>query len=128
MKKLIIGLLLISATISAQNVKTLSDAIIKGYIFSIEAKGLTKIYNDKNEIIHKDYVITNTIEIGGHIIKDPIFFKANLDGINIYDSKKEYQKRKCNVDNCKTIHLEPKLNGALLINGWTTANKTLLLN
>jgi len=128
MKKLIIGLLLISATISAQNVKTLSDAIIKGYVFSIEAKGLTKIYNDKNEIIHKDYVINNTIEIGGHIIKDPIFFKANLDGIKIYDSKKEYQKRKCNIDSCKTIHLEPKLNGTLLINSWITKDAQLFSN
>ena len=96
MKKLIIAtLLLFTATISAQEI----EEKIKG-----------------------------TIEIDGHVFynkyaKDPIFFKANLDGIKIYDSKKEYQKRKCNVDNCKTIHLEPKLNGTLLLNGWTAANQ-----
>lgn len=124
MKKLIIGsILLFTVNLSAQNVKTLSDAIIKGYVFSIEAKGLTKIYNVKNEIIYKDYVANNIIEIDGHIIKDPVYFKANLDGIKIYDSKKEYQKRKCTNDSCKIIHLEPKLNGTLLINNWMTENK-----
>lgn len=96
MKKLIITtLLLITAIVSAQETE-------------VKIKGI--------------------IEIDGHSFdnnksKDPIIFKATLDGVKIYDSKKEYQKRKCNIDNCKTIHLEPKLNGTLLLNGWTTANQ-----
>ena len=95
MKKLIIAtLLLITATVSAQE----TEVKIKG-----------------------------TIEIDGHSFdnnksKDPILFKATLDGIKIFDSKKEYQKRKCNIDSCKTIHLETKLNGNLLINEWITKN------
>lgn len=77
--------------------------------------------------------IKGVIEIDGHIFynkyaKDPIVFKADLDGIKIYDSKQEYQKRKCKNDSCKTIHLEAKSNGTLLINGRTTANKILLSN
>jgi len=77
--------------------------------------------------------VKGVIEIDGHIFynkyaKDPIIFKATLDGIKIYDSKREYQKRKCEIDKCKTIHLEPKLNGTLLINGWNTTNKVLLSN
>lgn len=77
--------------------------------------------------------VKGVIEIDGHIFynkyaKDPIIFKADLNGIKIYDSKKEYQKRKCENDNCKTTHLEPKSNGNVLINGWTTANKFLLSN
>jgi len=77
--------------------------------------------------------IKGVIEIDGHLFhnkyaKDPIIFKATLDGIKIYDSKREYQKRKCEIDKCETIHLEPKLNGTLLINGWATANKVLISN
>jgi len=77
MKKLIITMLLITATVSAQEIE------------------------DK---------IKGAIEIDGHVfynkyVKDPIFFKANLEGIKIFDSKKEYQKRKCNIDSCKTTHL-----------------------
>jgi len=77
--------------------------------------------------------IKGVIEIDGHIFynkyaKDPIIFKADLNGIKIYDSKKEYQKRKCENDSCKTTHLEPKLNGTLLINERTTANPSFLLS
>ena len=121
MKKLIIGLLLITATVSAQ-------ISIQDSHYMDERIKLTI-----HSAIELEAKLIGMFEIDGHLFnnktaKDPIFFKANLDGIKIYDSKKEYQKRKCNVDNCKTIHLEPKLNGTLLINGWTTANKTLLLN
>ena len=94
MKKLLITALLFTATISAQQI----EEKIKG-----------------------------NIEIDGHSFynkyaKDPIYFKADLDGVKIFNSKQEYQKRKCKNDSCKTIHLEPKSNGNVLINGWATAN------
>ena len=49
------------------------------------------------------------IEIDGHIVKEDVFFKANLDGIEIYDEKRnKYKKRKCVKNDCKIIHLELK--------------------
>jgi len=116
MKKLIIGLLLFTVTISAQ-------ISIQDSHYMDERIKLTS-----HSAIEIETKLTGMFEIDGHLFnnktaKDPIYFKATLDGIKIYDSKKEYHKRKCNVDSCKTIHLEPKLNGTLLINGWTTANQ-----
>jgi len=113
MKKLIIAVvLLITANLSAQS------------------KSFNIIDYDKPYL---DIILQNKIEINGHtfdneLSKNPIRFEATLDGIKIYDSKREYQKRKCEIYKCKTIHLEPKLNGTLLINGWGTANKVLLSN
>lgn len=131
MKKLIIiAMLITTANLSAQ-LKSLPDAIIKGYVFSIEGKGLTKIYNKQNERVGIDFVKNNIIEIDGHLIIEPIYFKIDLNGIEIYDkNKKQYQKRKCENEKCNIIHLEAKSNGTSLINGWLTGspNKILLNN
>jgi len=113
MKKLIIAIvLLITANLSTQS------------------ESFNLIDYDKPYV---DIRLQNKIEINGHtfdneLSKNPIRFHATLDGIKIYDSKREYQKRKCEIDKCKTIHLEPKLNGTLLINGWTTTNTSFLLS
>lgn len=49
------------------------------------------------------------IEIDGHIVKEYVWFKASLDGIEIYDNNKnQYKKRKCVKNDCKIIHLELK--------------------
>ena len=53
--------------------------------------------------------IKGEIEINGHIIKKDVWFKASLDGIEIYDKdKNQYKKRSCNEKDCKIIHLESK--------------------
>jgi len=122
MKKLIIAsVFLMTANLSAQISIQDSHFIDK------------RIKSTNHSAIELETKLIGMFEIDGHLFnnktaKDPIIFKANLDGIKIYNSKKEYQKRKCNIDGCETIHLEPKLNGTLLINGWGTANKVLLSN
>lgn len=63
----------------------------------------------KKEIDSLVFEIKQKIEINGHIVKTPVYFKATLDGIEIYDKdKKQYQRRKCNEEKCEMIHLEPK--------------------
>ncbi len=63
----------------------------------------------KIEIDSLIFEIKQKIEIDGHIVKYPIYFKSTLDGIEIYDKdKKQYQRRKCNDNKCEIIHLEPK--------------------
>ena len=55
--------------------------------------------------------IKGEIEINGHIVKNDVWFKASLDGIEIYDKdKNQYKKRSCNEKDCKIIHLESKNN------------------
>jgi len=63
---------------------------------------------DTRDKIRVSYLINNCkIEINGHIVKDKIWFKANLDGIEIVDEKgNKYQRRKCNKDKCDILHLE----------------------
>ena len=56
---------------------------------------------------HKEK-IKGEIEINGHIVKEAIWLKASLDGIEIYDKdKNQYKKRNCGQKDCKIIHLEP---------------------
>lgn len=74
-----------------------------------------------------DIELQNTIEIDGHTFenrksKDPVRVKSNLDGIKIYDSKKEYQKRKCDIEKCKVIHLEAKSYGNILLPNYYQTN------
>lgn len=62
--------------------------------------------------------IERIVEFEGHILdnkksNDPIKFKATLEGIEIYDSKKKYNYRKCEKSNCKIIHLTEKTSGIL---------------
>lgn len=79
-------------------------------------------------------LIQGNIEIDGHEFdngksKDPIKFEADLDGIKIYDSKNQYQKRKCDVEKCKVIHLEAKnIIGTSIISGWNGGKTTLEYN
>ena len=48
-------------------------------------------------------------EFNGHVIKDTLYFKATLDGIEIYDSKGNYfVRKKCEIENCKINHLKEK--------------------
>lgn len=71
--------------------------------------------------------IKGVIEIGGHIQKasEKFTFEADLDGVKIKDKKgKEYEKRKCQIDSCKTIHLQEKHSGAFIIDG----NRNYLIN
>lgn len=77
-----------------------------------------------------DIELQNTVEIDGHTFvnqksKDPVRVKSDLDGIKIYDSKREYQKRKCDTEKCKVIHLEPKRYGTSTISGWGNGVNTL---
>lgn len=52
------------------------------------------------------FKLKGIIEINGHQFQnDSIWFKSDLDGINIYDKKNHYIHRKCRVDSCKIIHL-----------------------
>lgn len=103
MKKLFITTILIaSANLSAQY-KKLDVIDFENSSFDIELKG--------------------SIEINGHTFdnkksKDPIRFKSNLEISEIYDSKREYQKRECDVEKCKVIHLEPKSYGTSILSGW----------
>jgi len=70
------------------------------------------------------------IEIDGHIFdnkksKDPIKFEADLNGITISDSKKQYEKRNCEIKECDILHLKEKHSGILkLSQGWNMATKT----
>lgn len=55
--------------------------------------------------------IPGEIEIDGHVFdnkksKNPIHFRATLEGTKIYDSKKEYTYRKCGKEKCEITHLE----------------------
>ena len=74
-------------------------------------------------------VLQRTIEIDGHTFdnkksKDPIKFEADLDGVKIYDSKKEYTRRKCKQEICKIIHLEDNKNKLI----WNSINIPLNTN
>jgi len=75
-------------------------------------------------------VLDCKIEIDGHVFenkksKDPIKFEANLNGITLSDSKKQYEKRECNIKECDILHLKEKHSGILkLSQGWTTATRT----
>lgn len=63
----------------------------------------------KIEIDSMVFELKQKIEIDGHIIKEPVYFKASLDGIEIYDkNNNQYQRRKCKSDKCGIIHLEQK--------------------
>lgn len=54
-------------------------------------------------------VLNAKIEIDGHLTKKEIFFKATLEGIEIYDhDKKQYKLRKCSLKDCDIIHLIEK--------------------
>jgi hypothetical protein len=75
-------------------------------------------------IIAKD----DQVEFGGHIFdnnksKDPIKFKASLEGMKIYDSKNEYQYRKCENQGCIIVHLELKKSGSIPFfnQGWSSS-------
>lgn len=107
MKKLfIIASLIFTANLSAQT-------IVKEYgILVREYSSYTPV---KVEV-----VLLGKVEIDGHDFdneksKDPVKFEADLDGIKIYDSKREYQKRKCNIEKCKIIHLESKNSGTSIL-------------
>ena len=57
--------------------------------------------------------IKGMIEFDGHTFdnkksKDPVTFKANLEGITISDKNREYVYRKCSHANCEIVHLEKK--------------------
>ncbi len=54
------------------------------------------------------HIIFGNVEIEGHFSKSYFIFEATLEGIKIYDrdTKQKYKLRKCDVDKCKTIHLE----------------------
>lgn len=117
MKKLfIIAVLIITANLSAQTLIQDSHYIKNG----IDVR-------ENYKPILVDMRLKGFVEIDGHLFnnntsKDPVNFKADLDGIKIYDSKKEYQKRKCNIENCKTIHLEPKTYSDMLLPNYYRTN------
>lgn len=99
MKKIFsILLIAISAVAYSQNKISEKDAIKKEYIDF-----------DKEVLFFK---LHGMIEIGAHTFKNdsckcPILFFANLEGVIIQDtcSKAKYTHRKCNIKNCKIIHL-----------------------
>lgn len=73
--------------------------------------------------------IERMVEFDGHILdnkkaKDPIKFKATLDGVEIYDSKRKYNYRKCEKPNCGIIHLIEKFSGTVFY----PTNKVQLLS
>lgn len=78
----------------------------------------------KIEIDSLIFEIKQKTEIDGHIVKDPIYFKATLDGVEIYDKdKNQYKIRKCNKDKCSIIHLELK---NIITSGYIINNNTNL--
>ncbi len=103
-------------------------------LFSVGLQAQTNSFDIIDRVnMSFDIELQNTIEIDGHTFlnsksKDPIRFKATLDGIKIYDSKKEYQKRKCDKEKCSIIHLEPKSgymqNGSIRLTPWLLNNTT----
>jgi len=125
MKKLII-ILLFSVGLQAQNSTVKCKSV---FIIGSDSIKIKKYYPILVDIELKN----QTIEIDGHQIKSPVYFKATLDSIEIYDKKNnKYQVRKCNKENCSIIHLEPKLdytqNGSIRLAPWllnnTTSSKT----
>ena len=57
--------------------------------------------------------IEGMVEFDGHAFdnkksKDPITFKATLEGITISDKNREYVYRRCSHANCEIVHLEKK--------------------
>ena len=120
MKKLlfIIGLLFVSLSYGQNNFKI--------------GKQIEPLILDSGNRIQVNYLIDNCkIEIDGHIVKDKIWFKANLDGIEIVDEKgNKYQKRKCDTEKCDILHLEKNYSGSLILNngfGTTTINTPYIL-
>jgi hypothetical protein len=120
MKKLII-ILLFSSGLQAQSLT---------FVKSTQKPILVLGSNvDSGEPILVNLELKQKIEIDGHLVKFPVYFKATLDGIEIYDDNKiQYQKRKCSQDKCNIIHLEPKNTGFLTSGHWdiisTNTSKT----
>lgn len=90
----------------------------RGYTLEIKPKKkLTEQQIIKNNHIDfvKEYisfVIHGLIEIDGHVFlndtcKSPVVYKADLDGITIIKDGIKYKHRKCNINGCNIIHLEP---------------------
>lgn len=74
--------------------------------------------------------IKGKIEIDGYVFENKtIKFEANLDGIKIYDSEKEYTHIDCKKPKCEIIHLESKNYTTIKFNpGWvTTTNQNIKL-
>lgn len=79
-----------------------------------QSKTIFQEPDKNNTLILLLKTLDGQIEIDGHIFdnnksKDPIQFEASLTGIKIFDAKREYQYRKCSIENCRIIHLEPKI-------------------
>lgn len=75
------------------------------------------------------HIITGDIEVDGHKTKEKFIFKSTLTDIKITDDKgNEYQKRKCDTEKCKVIHLERKSYGTSIISGWNGGKTTLEYN
>lgn len=99
MKKLLtIILIAVSTFVYCQNKITEKEAIKKEYI------------DFSKEVLF--FKLHGLIEIVGHTFKNDtckcaILYFANLDGVVIKDtcSKVIYTHRKCNIKNCKIIHL-----------------------
>jgi len=82
---------------------------------SIKAQINEKQAIEKDHIeFKKEYIyfkIYGLIEIEGHAFKNdtcqhPLFFKADLDGIDLFDDLgNKYKHRKCNIKECELIHL-----------------------
>jgi len=109
MKKLIFLLLFVTAS-QAQNFTIGSPK--QEPILTIGCTVPSLFKGEYTTIYHPvlvDIELKKKIEIDGHIIKFPVFFKATLDGIEIYDKdKNQYKKRNCSENDCKIIHLDPK--------------------
>ena len=77
----------------------------------------------KGEPVLVNVELKQKIEIDGHLVKFPVYFKATIDGIEIYDKNGvKYENRKCKTDNCSIIHLIPKtyisISGSNLVPNW----------
>ena len=67
------------------------------------------------------FVIHGLIEVDGHVFlndtcKSPVVYKADLDGITIIKDGVKYKHRKCNINGCNIIHLEPVGISSLIFN------------
>lgn len=83
---------------------------------------------EKYEPILVNVQLKGMFEVDGILIKFPVYFKAAIDGVLIYDDKKhEYTRRKCSDSKCRIIHLETKKIGVMPAQNWQiTTNPNII--
>lgn len=111
---IIIALLLSISTFGQSNMLLLNTNI----------KQETELFLIEKELIGQ-------IEFDGHVFEnkkssDPVMFRASLSGVEIMDSKRHYQYRKCDKEHCVITHLTDRTSGFIFGGGLmgTTTNLT----